>query len=154
MENNNISPDTLKTEYVDPDSCVFSMTENGFLSLELNGEKYPRVFLTRSLPVTRPDDYICISDTEKNEIGIIQQTDAFSEDQQKLIREELAQRYFCPCITSIEAIKEKMGHFYFDVHIGEYKKSFTVIATAEAVYSVSSITDWTSRIDVPRLCLV
>lgn len=126
MEKNNISPDSLKTEYVSPETCIFALNENGFLSLLLNEVRYPRVILTRSLPVTRPDEYVCISDTEKKELGIIRQISDFSPEQRKLINDELSQRYFCPCITTIDTIKEKMGHFYFDVHIGEYKKSFTV----------------------------
>lgn len=126
MDTNNISPDTLKTEYVDPDSCVFSLNDNGFLAVTLHEHYHPRINLTRALPVTTPCDYICITDTEKHELGIIHSTREFSEEQQKLINEELDQRYFCPCITAIDTIKEKMGHFYFDVHIGPYEKSFTV----------------------------
>lgn len=122
----NISPDTLKTEYAEPECCIFSVNKNGFLALELNGKKYPRVILTRSLPVTQPFDYICVSDTEKNEICIIQHASDFSAEQQELIREELSQRYYCPSISSIDTIKEKMGHFYFDVRIGTGRKSFTV----------------------------
>ncbi len=126
VNNNNISPETLKAEYVSPEECVFSINKNGFLTLSLNGKEYPRVILARSLPVTRPFDYICISDTEKNEIGIIQRVSDFSPEQQQLIKNELDQRYYCPVISSIDTIKEKMGHFYFDVHIGGVKKSFTV----------------------------
>ena len=123
---NTISPETLKTEYVLPESCVFSKNKNGFLAAKINGKDYGRVILTRSLPLTCPNDYICISDVEKNEVGIIEHTAAFSSEQQALINDELAQRYYCPVITKIESIKEKMGHFYFDVLIGECKKSFAV----------------------------
>lgn len=123
---NTISPETLKTEYVSPETCVFSKNENGFLAATINGKEYKRVILSRSLPLNFPNDYICISDVEKNEVGIIEHTAAFSAEQQALIDDELAQRYYCPVITKIESIKEKMGHFYFDVLIGECKKSFAV----------------------------
>lgn len=123
---NTISPESLKTEYVNADNCAFSSSENGFLSAVVKGKKYRRVVLTRSLPLNFPDDYICITDTEKNEIGIIEHISDFPSEQQELINKELNERYYCPVITSIESIKDKMGHFYFDVMIGSYKKSFTV----------------------------
>lgn len=126
MEQQNITPDTLKTSYVSPETCVFSCSDNGFLEAEIDGLRYRRVILTRALPLTTPDRYVCISDVEKKELGIIEDIAAFSADQQKLIRDELDKRYFCPAISTIDGIREKMGQFYFDVHIGTKKKSFTV----------------------------
>ena len=123
---NTISPESLKTEYVSPENCVFSRNKNGFLAATVKGKEYSRVILTRALPLAMPDDYICISDIEKNEIGIIEHAKAFPAGQQQLINEDLGQRYYCPVITKIESIKEKMGHFYFDVMIGDFKKSFAV----------------------------
>ena len=123
---NTISPESLKAEYVSPDNCVFSKNKNGFLAATVNNKDYSRVILTRALPLAMPDSYICISDVDKNEIGIIEHTSDFSAEQQALINDELSQRYYCPVITKIESIKEKMGHFYFDVMIGEFKKSFAV----------------------------
>ncbi|MBR4728161.1 MAG: DUF1854 domain-containing protein [Clostridia bacterium] len=122
----NISPDALKTAYVTPEDCVFSCGDNGFLSAEINGTVWPRVLLLRSLPLTAPEDYICITDVDRNELGIIEHIGAFAQDQQDLIHAELAQRYFCPCVTEILDIKEKMGNFYFDVMIGDFKRAFTV----------------------------
>lgn len=123
---NTISPETLRTEYVSPENCVFSKNENGFLSATINDKEYKRVILTRSLPLNFPSDYICISDIEKNELGIVEHIADFSAEQQALMNDELSQRYYCPVITKIESIKEKMGHFYFDVMIGDFKKSFAV----------------------------
>ncbi|MCR5524007.1 MAG: DUF1854 domain-containing protein [Clostridia bacterium] len=121
-----ISPDSLKTDYVTAENCRFFETPSGFLGAEINGNTYRRVILSRALPLTMPDKYICITDVEKNELGIIEDISYFTEEQQKLINGELSQRYFCPVITEILSIKEKFGNFYFDVKIGNYKKNFTV----------------------------
>ena len=126
MSSNTISPETLKTEYVLPEKCIFSLNPNGFLAAEIDGKEYKRVILTRSLPLTLPNEYICISDIEKNELGIIEKIADFSQEQQKLINSELSQRYYCPVIGKIESIKEKMGHFYFETVIDGKDKSFTV----------------------------
>ena len=126
MSNNTISPETLCAEYVSPEKCVFSLNPNGFLAAEIDGKEFKRVILTRTLPLSLPDEYICISDIEKNEVGIIEKIADFSPEQQELINSELSQRYYCPVIDKIEIIKEKMGNFYFDVIIGGVKKSFAV----------------------------
>ena len=130
------SPDALKTVYVAPEDCVFSRGANGFLAAEIGGKAYPRVLLLRSLPLTAPEEYICITDIERKELGIIERIDAFAPDQQTLIREELAQRYFCPSITEILDIKEKMGNFYFDVMIGDFKRAFTVKDITKSIRQV------------------
>ena len=126
MSSNTISPETLKAEYVNPEKCIFSVNPSGFLAAEIDGKVYKRVILTRTLPLSLPNEYICISDIEKNEVGIIEKIADFSPEQQKLINSELSQRYYCPVIDKIDSIKEKMGNFYFDVVIGGVKKSFAV----------------------------
>ena len=126
MDQNTISPETLKTDFVTPENCRFKQSSGGFLSAEISGENHPRVFLSRALPLSKPGCYICITDTDKKELGIIEDIRIFSAEQQALIRAELDMRYYCPVIQSIESIKEKMGQFYFDVTINGKKKSFTV----------------------------
>ena len=121
-----ITPDTLKTEFLAPSECVFSQSSAGFLGAVIRGETHKRVILSRALPLSMPDGYICVSDVDKKELGMIEKLADFPEDQQALMRAELAMRYYCPVIDSIGSIKEKMGQFYFDVTIGGRKKTFTV----------------------------
>lgn len=123
---NAITPETLRTEYVKPDRCSFFGFGEYFLGMTLDGRKYDRVVLTRAMPLNSPDRYICITDVERNELGVIEAVSDFPEEQRRLIEKELSQRYFCPNVTEITSIKEKMGHFYFDVMIGDYKRSFTI----------------------------
>lgn len=126
MATDTISPESLKTEYLLPDECVFYVSDAGFIGAEIKGKRYDRVLLKRALPFGAPEDYICVSDIERNEIGILEHVSAFSQEQQTLIHKELTLRYFTPVISDILSIKEKMGHFYFDVKIGAVQKSFTV----------------------------
>ncbi len=121
-----ITPETLKTEYVKPDNCTFNANGEYFLGMTLKGTEYKRVILTRAMPLKEPEKYICITDVDRNELGVIESVSDFPPEQQELIRKELLQRYFCPSVTEITAIKEKMGHFYFDVLIGDYERSFTI----------------------------
>lgn len=128
--------------YKSPETCVFRINKNGFLAAEIDGKDYPRVILSRALPMSAPQSFICISDVEKNEIGIIEDTTVFSDEQRKLIDSELEARYFCPVITEITSVKEKMGNLYVDALIGTYKKSFTVKDVTK------SIREYNGHIDI------
>ncbi len=121
-----ITPETLKTEFLTPEETTFIDSGNGFLGAVIRGKTHKRVILTRALPLSQPDEYLCVSDVEKKELGIVEKLSDFPEEQRKLMCAELDMRYYCPVIDSIESIKEKMGQFYFDVTIGGKKKSFTV----------------------------
>ena len=126
MKPEQISPETLKTSFVTPENCVFSKTDRGFTGAVINGTEHKRVLLKRALPFEAPDDYICITDADNKELGIIERLDAFPEEQREIIDHELTLRYFMPVITQITSIKEKMGHFYFDAVANGQKRTFTV----------------------------
>ena len=138
IKSQTISPETLAAEYVHPANCSFRTAENGFLSAVINGKEYKRVILTRALPLNFPDDYICVTDAEKNELGIIEHISEFPEEQRKAVNSELSQRYYCPVVDEIISVKDKMGNFYFDVKIGDFKKSFTVKDVSRSIRQVGN----------------
>lgn len=133
----------MNTFYVNEKSCEFSVNKNGFLAAKVDGKEYRRVLLSRALPLTQPDKYICITDMEQNELGIIEDISAFSGQQRELIEKELSTRYFCPVITQVQSVKEKMGHFYFEVLIGEYKKTFAVKDVSKSIRQTGGAIDIT-----------
>ena len=101
----------LSLEFSNPKECRFFKNKNGFLVLELNSKDMGRVKLSRSYPFSKPTEYICISDLEDKEIGILRDITELDNASLELAKEELETRYFCPTITEIKSIKEKMGHF-------------------------------------------
>ena len=116
----------LSIEFLQPDKCSFSFNQNGFLVLSVDGESKGRVKLIRSYPYSLKDEYICVHDIEDNEIGIIRDLKELGKDSLEAASKELQSRYYCPTVTSVKSIKERMGHFYFDVVIDGRDKSFTV----------------------------
>ena len=116
----------LSIAFLEPDKCKFSFNQNGFLVLSVDGENKGRVKLIRSYPYSLTDEYICVHDIEDNEIGIIRDLKELDKDSLDSANKELQNRYYCPTITSVKNIKERMGHFYFDVVIDGKDKSFTV----------------------------
>lgn len=116
----------LTLEFLDAKKCKFSFNKNGFLVMSLDGEDKGRVKLIRSYPYTLKDEYICVHDLEDIEIGIIRDLKLLDEGSKNDAEKELENRYYCPIVTSVKNIKERMGHFYFDTVIDGMDKSFTV----------------------------
>lgn len=110
----------------DPAAIEFYRNPQGFLAMKKGEEDFKRVKLSRILPFAEPEKYITVSDTEGKELGIIRDLAELDKAQRELALEELSARYYCPEVTNIKSIKEKMGYFYFDVAFGSYKKIFAV----------------------------
>ncbi len=121
-----MSNDKLNIEFLKPENCVFSFNNNGFLTMNLNGEAKGRVKLIRTYPYSLTDEYICIHDLDDNEIGIIRDLKELDKNSKECAEKELDNRYYCPTVTSVKSVKERMGHFYFQTVIDGKEKNFTV----------------------------
>lgn len=112
--------------FLESGACEFYRNKNGFLALRYKGSDYSRVQVLRTLPLSMPDVYICVNDMDSNEIGILENLSGLLREQADMLIGELENRYYCPSISDITSIKEKMGFYYFDILIGDYKKTFSV----------------------------
>ncbi len=118
--------DILDIGILNAGEISFYTNPKGFIALKMGDKDHKRVKLSRILPFKEPFKYITIGDMEGKELGIIRDLAELSEEQRELVKAELESRYYCPEISEIETIKEKMGYFYFDVKIKDYKKTFAV----------------------------
>ncbi len=118
--------EALRTEFTPPERCRFYRNARGFLALEIDGNDHKRVQLTRAMPVTAPAQYITVTDMENKEVAVLEDLAALTEAQRALIEEELGVRYFCPKITQVKSVKEKLGSYYFEVRIGDFEKTVAV----------------------------
>ncbi|MCL2546129.1 MAG: DUF1854 domain-containing protein [Oscillospiraceae bacterium] len=135
----------LTVRYLTPDNAAFVRTDGGFVSLEIVGasnmrpkpdaeeadckeEKYDRVNFFRAFPFSDPDRYVSVreADTKAREIGIIQEMNAFSEDVQTMLREQMNLRYFTPTITRVFDVKVEYGYAYWDVMTDRGPCKFTM----------------------------
>ena len=113
--------------FTPPQACYFYRNERGFLALRINEEDYyKRVQLSRALPFTAPEQYICVTDMDDKEIAVLESLDLMDEATQALLREELGIRYFYPEVTQVKSIKEKMGSYYIELCIGTHEKTIAV----------------------------
>ncbi len=107
-------------------NCIFSKNRNGFLQAEIDGVAVGRVKIVCAQPLHCPHEYLSVMSMDDKEHGIIEKLTDFSEAQQAFIKGEIAERYFCPVLSEINSIKDKMGNFFFDVVIDGHKKNFAV----------------------------
>lgn len=121
-----INTDKLTIDFLDPQKCTLSFNDNGFLIFTSEGECKGRVKLIRTYPYTLTDEYICIHDLDDNELGIIRDLAELDNDSAENARKELNNRYYCPTISAVKSVKERMGNFYFETVIDNKPKSFTV----------------------------
>ena len=110
----------------DPQTLCFYTNAHGFLCLKAGETDHKRVKLARMLPFAEPFRYISVATMESKEIGILKDVADLPEEQAVIVRKELEHRYYCPTVTEILSIKEKMGYFYFDVKMDAHKKLFAV----------------------------
>ena len=111
---------------LDPKQITFTPENGGYLSLKIGDSEYKKVKLNRALPYRMPDEYICVTDKDNKEIGIIRDIKDFSQEQQMLIRAELARLYYSPSIERIVSVKDRMGYMYFEVITNAGKREFAV----------------------------
>ena len=116
----------LSLEFLNGNDCRFSFNKNNFLTMTLCGEPKGRVKLIRAYPYSLKEEYICIHDLDDNEIGIIKTLAELDNDSREACIKELQDRYYCPTVTHVKSIKERMGHFYFETVIDGKEKKFTV----------------------------
>ena len=116
----------LSIAFLEPDKCKFSFNQNGFLVLSIDGENKGRVKLIRTYPYTLTDEYICVHDLEDKEIGIIRNLNDLDDASRENAQKELSNRYYCPTVSTVKKVRERMGNFYFETVIDNNPKNFTV----------------------------
>ncbi len=116
----------LSISFLPPEGCSFEINANSFLVMSLDGENKGRVKLIKTYPYSLDDEYICVHDLDDNEIGIIRDLKKLDKSSYENAVKELKNRYYCPTVSAVKSIKERMGHFYFETVIDGKNKSFTV----------------------------
>ncbi len=111
---------------LDPARVRFTFAEGGYADMEYDGKKYSKVKIIRALPHQMPTKYICISDGDGNEIGMIRDTAELDEISERVVRAELEKLYFSPEIIKVNSVKDSMGFMYFDTETKQGKRSFAV----------------------------
>jgi len=130
--------DLAEVTYLTKENARFYKTESGFPAmeavlpkrgddLEAEADKTPvkqdfgRVYFPRCFPFETPDEYISVLDKDGREYGLILNLKDIDKEQQEIILAELNRKYFCPIISKIKSMKDKLGYSYWvvDTDCGE-----------------------------------
>lgn len=132
--------DIIAIKPITADNAVFRRTDGGFVSLEYEGKRYPRVAVHRCFPFSEPDRYISIREPEGDgrEIGLVEDLKALPDEMRALLEEQMALRYFAPKIRRIKDIKEEYGYSYWDVITDKGPCRFTVRMGSGTVYAIGA----------------
>ena len=131
MEENNkeaVENNVGELYFIDAKEFIFQRTEGGFISLRIKEKDqfYERVNFYRAFPISKPDEYISVRDIDKNEIGVIRNMAALSDEQRGIVEEDLKRRYFSPEIIGIHTVKDEYGYVYMDISTSAGERSITV----------------------------
>ncbi|MGI5893800.1 MAG: DUF1854 domain-containing protein [Candidatus Merdivicinus sp.] len=115
--------------YLSPTSLCFSLSENGILSLDYEGEHYEPVQITRLFPFQHPEGMLSVSISNEDgnrELGILQEITELPAEQQEKLRGYLRYKYFIPNIEKIGKIEEKLGYVYMEITTELGKKTICI----------------------------
>lgn len=112
--------------YLTKDNAKFTRTEGNMLSVQVDGEEHPVVYLHCSFPHTNKRIYVSVRTIENKEVGMIQSLDEFSKEVADMLEEQIHIRYFAPEITKVVKIKEEFGYSYWETETTAGVCRFTV----------------------------
>ncbi|MBS4201146.1 DUF1854 domain-containing protein [Bacillus sp. FJAT-49732] len=118
--------EAAKMKYLTRDNAVFLETEGHMLTVHVDGEVHPAVYLHCSFPHKNNRIFISVRTGENEEIGMIESLDEFQSDTVTLLEEHINLRYFAPEITTINKINEEFGYSYWDTETSSGNCYFTV----------------------------
>ena len=107
---------TDELEYLD--TSKVSISRNAFAELVVqlpDGSTHTKVEPVRSFPLSETVRFITLLDSERNEIGIVEDARKLAPQSRDVLIEELEQRYFMPKITKINSLDGQFGVTQWDV---------------------------------------
>ncbi len=94
-------------------SVRFSPSRGGLLSMTLTdgeGERvFDRVIVLRAFPLTSPDEFLSVREPTggREELFMIRRLSDLDEESARLVKEELASRYYIPKITRVYSLHRR-----------------------------------------------
>lgn len=135
--------DAASVRYLTNKDIKFYETKGGLLGAELDGEDVGRVDILRLFPLHQSEKYLSVrrqaeGHRDRNtELGIIEDLSVFSEEEKKLVTDELTKRYFVPEIIKVKNAKEEFGHTYWETETTAGERNFTTFDMSSSLVRIS-----------------
>lgn len=118
--------------YLDVHRLRFHRSAGGLLALTVREEDgsethYDRVIVLRAFPLTAPEEHLSIRlpNGARSELGMLRRLSDLDEEGERLVREELATRYFMPRITRVLSFHRRRA-VYMDVECDLGRRRITM----------------------------
>ncbi len=109
------------------DNASFFLSSTGLLMLRVKEKDFEgRAFVSLAFPFETKEDYICIQNEDKEEIGMIRTLSDLTLSERELVKEEIRKKYFAPKILKILKLTERYGASYWDCETDYGLRKFTV----------------------------
>ncbi len=139
MDNNITVENNFEAKYLTADNAKFEKTEGGFVSVEFNGQSYPRADFFRAFPFSAPNVFISVREPhgKHKEIGMIADLDQFPSETAELIKEQIGLRHFTPKINRVYSVSDLNGITTFDCGTDKGRCTFCIRGGSDAVIRLS-----------------
>ncbi len=109
------------------DNTEFFLSSKGLLMVRIREKDFEgRAFVSLAFPFETEEEYICIQNEEKEEIGMIRSLSDLNEEEINLLKDEIKKKYFAPKILKIKKLTERYGSSYWDCDTDYGFRKFTV----------------------------
>ncbi|MBR5296132.1 MAG: DUF1854 domain-containing protein [Clostridia bacterium] len=108
-------------------NAKFFLSSTGLLMVQVKEKDFEgRAFLSLAFPFETEEEYICVQNEDKEEIGMIRAISDLPEEERVFVKEEIRKKYFAPKILKILKLTERYGSSYWDCDTDYGLKKFTV----------------------------
>ena len=127
----------VDTFLLTPENAFFYRSPHGLLMARVTEKDFEgRVFLSLAFPFETQEDFICVQNGDKEEIGMISTLKIFDEDAKAILKEELQKKYFSPKILEITKFHEDGTNTYWTCKTDKGVLEFTVRDTHRSLIRV------------------
>lgn len=120
--------DPYDINFLDPGRCKLERDPGSArLRLIVEGDRcWLDVRVARTLPLSRPDEYIALRDSKDAEIGIFRTVDGLDAESAVLLRAALDRSYLLARVEKVYSVVEKSGLVVMDVHTDHGRRKLAV----------------------------
>ncbi|MBE6713437.1 MAG: DUF1854 domain-containing protein [Ruminococcaceae bacterium] len=112
---------------IDVENATFFSSPTGLLMVKIPAKDYEgRAFLALAFPFETDEEYVCVQNEDREELGMIRSLSLLSDEAASLCRAELKKKYFAPKILKIVKLTERFGSSFWDCETDYGLKKFTV----------------------------
>ena len=129
---------TPPPEYVDPKDIRLFREPPWKLRLTIEDDRsYLMVRIVCAAPLSQPSRYICFLDEKNEVICTVEDPIALDAESQRIVKEELKQRYMTAIIEQVDSLRNEFGVSYWDVKTNRGNREFVVRNVSESAQWIS-----------------